>query len=132
MPASVMDPRLERFGDYRRLAKARAITYVIAQVDNQSGGDINMYEVVIVAEDGRQFEATSISDYIDVWRNSFGDGEVAKYNKGIELSYESRFFLHPGARGTAILGVKEPITSVQRVFVYPAGAFSRVEARRVK
>jgi hypothetical protein len=104
---------------------------VIAQVDNQSGGAIDMYEVVVVAANGRQFEATSISDYVDKWKDTFDGGEVAKYNKGVDLSNESRFFLLPGAKGTAILGVKEPITSVQRVFVYPAGAFDRVEARRV-
>ncbi len=132
IPASVMDPRLEKFGDYRRLAKARAITYLIAQVDNQSSQAITMYEVVIVTGDGRQFEATSISDYVDVWRDSFSDSEVTNYNRGVALSNASRFFLHPGAKGTAILGVRGPITSVRRVFVYPAGALDRVEARRVK
>lgn len=133
VPASIMDPRLERYGDYRRLAKARAITYLIAQVDNQSDGVINMYEVVVVTGDGRQLEATAISEYVDLWTDAFtGGGDSAKYNRGIELSNSSRFFLHPGAKGTAILGVKEPVTTVKRVFVYPAGAFDRVEARRIK
>jgi hypothetical protein len=127
-----MDPRLERYGDYRRLAKARAITYLIAQVDNRSDDTITMYEVVVVTNDGQQIEATSVSDYVDIWRDAFAteDGDVAKYNQGIELSNSSNFYLHPGAKGTAILGAKEPIKTVKRVFVYPAGAFDRVEARK--
>jgi hypothetical protein len=132
VPANIKDPRLERYGDYRRLAKARPITYLIAKVDNQSDDTINMYEVVVVTADGQQIEATSISDFVDIWRDSFAgeDGNVKKYNQGIELSTSSSFSLYPGARGTAILGAKEPITTVKRVFVYPAGAFDRVEARR--
>ncbi|MEI8406336.1 MULTISPECIES: hypothetical protein [unclassified Kribbella] len=134
IPASIMDPRLERYGDYRRLAKAPAITYVIAQVDNQSDDTINMYEVVIVTDAGQQIEATSISNYVDAWSNAFAGegGDIKKYTKGIELSNASNFYLHPGAKGTAILGAKEPIKTVKRVFVYPAGAFDRVEARRIK
>ncbi|TDW86331.1 hypothetical protein EV647_6411 [Kribbella sp. VKM Ac-2566] len=132
VPANIMDPRLERYGDYRRLAKARPITYLIAQVDNRSDDTITMYEVVVVTNDGQQIEATSVSDYVDIWRDAFAteDGDVAKYNQGIELSNSSNFYLHPGAKGTAILGAKEPIKTVKRVFVYPAGAFDRVEARR--
>ncbi len=132
VPANILDPRLERYGDYRRLAKARPITYLIAQVDNKSDDTINMYEVVVVTNDGQQIEATSISDYIDTWRDAFAgeDGDGAKYNRGIELSNSSSFYLHPGAKGIAILGAKEPIKTVKRVFVYPAGAFDRVEARR--
>ncbi|WP_133788267.1 hypothetical protein [Kribbella sp. VKM Ac-2571] len=132
VPANIMDPRLERYGDYRRLAKARPITYLIAQVDNRSDDTITMYEVVVVTADGQQIEATSISDYVDIWRDAFaGEGsDVTKYNLGIELSNSSNFYLHPGAKGTAILGAKEPIKTVKRVFVYPAGAFDRVEARR--
>jgi hypothetical protein len=134
IPASIMDPRLERYGDYRRLAKAPAITYVIAQVDNRSDDIINMYEVVVVTDAGQQIEATSIGDYVDTWRDAFAgeDGDTENYNRGIALSNASNFYLHPGAKGTAILGAKEPIKTVKRVFVYPAGAFDRVEARRVK
>ena len=134
VPTNIMDPRLERYGDYRRLAKARPITYLIAQVDNRSDDTITMYEVVVVTNDGRQIEATSISDYVDTWRDAFAGegGDAAKYNRGIELSNSSNFYLHPGAKGTAILGAKEPITTVKRVFVYPAGAFDRVEARRTR
>jgi hypothetical protein len=51
---------------------------------------------------------------------------------GIALSSASNFYLHPGAKGTAILGATEPIKSVKRVFFYPVGAFSRVEAQRIK
>lgn len=132
VPANILDPRLERYGDYRRLAKARPITYLIAQVDNKSDDTINLYEVVVVTNDGQQIEATSISDYVDTWRDAFAgeDGDVTKYNLGIKLSNSSSFYLHPGAKGTAILGAKEPIKTVKRVFVYPAGAFDRVEARR--
>ncbi|WP_350276616.1 hypothetical protein [Kribbella sp. HUAS MG21] len=129
-----MDPRLEPYGDYRRLAKARPITYLIAQVTNRSDDIITMYEVVVVTRDGRQIEATSISDYVDRWRDAFAveGADLTNYSRGIELSNASNFSLHPGAKGTAILGAKEPITTVERVFVYPAGAFSRVEARRTR
>ncbi|TCC05011.1 hypothetical protein [Kribbella soli] len=132
VPANIMDPRLERYGDYRRLAQARAITYLIAQVDNRSDDTITMYEVVVVTNDGQQIEATSISDYVDTWRDAFAGegGDATTYNRGIALSNSSNFYLHPGAKGTAILGAKEPIKTVKRVFVYPAGAFDRVEARR--
>jgi hypothetical protein len=137
VPASIMDPRLEPYGDYRRLAKGKPITYLIAQVDNQSDDTINMYEVVVVTNAGQQIEATSISDYVDTWRNSFAGGEgteadAENFSRGIELSNASNFALLPGAKGTAILGAKEPITTVKRVFVYPAGPFDRVEARRIK
>ncbi|TCC25527.1 hypothetical protein [Kribbella speibonae] len=134
VPANIMDPRLERYGDYRRLAKARSITYLIAQVDNRSDDTINMYQVVVVTNDGQQIEATSISDYVDTWRDAFAGegGDATKYNLGINLSISSNFYLHPGAKGTAILGAKEPIKTVKRVFVYPAGAFDRVEARRTR
>lgn len=134
VPANIKDPRLEPYGDYRRAANARPITYLIAQVDNQSDDTINMYEVVVVTNDGRQIEATSISNYIDTWRDSFAgeDGDVKKYNQGIELSNSSNFYLLPGAKGTAFLGATQPITTVKRVFVYPAGAFDRVEAKRTR
>lgn len=119
------------------MAKAPVITYLIADVDNQSDDAINMYMVVVVTGDGRQIVATQVSDYIDIWRETFasGDnglgGDVAKYNAGIKLAAQSQFDLHPGARGTAVLGAKESITTVSRVFVYPAGIFGRVEARRI-
>lgn len=138
VPASIMDSRLERYGDYRRLAKARAITYLIAQVDNRSSDTITMYEVVVVTDDGQQIEATPISDYVDIWRDAFaGDAsgrgvDVENYNRGVALSSASNFFLHPGAKGTAFLGAKQPIKTVKRVFVYPSGAFDRVEAHRIK
>jgi hypothetical protein len=105
-----MDPRLERYGDYRRLAKAPAITYLIAQVNNQSDNIITMYTVVIVTGSGQQIEATSISNYVDGWRDTFAGegGDYRKYTMGVALSNASSFFLHPGARGTAILGAKEP------------------------
>lgn len=134
VPANIMDARLERYGDYRRLAKARPITYLIAQVKNESDQPVNMYEVVVVTGDGQQIEATSISNYVDSWRDAFAgeDGDVTKYNQGIELSNASTFYLLPGAKGTAILGAKQPIKSVKRVFVYPSGAFDRVEAYRIR
>lgn len=134
VPANIKDPRLEPYGDYRRLAMAEPITYLIARVDNRSDDTINMYEVVVVTADGQQIEATSVSDFVDTWRDSFAgeNGNVKKYNLGIELSTSSSFYLLPGAKGTAILGAKEPIKTVERVFVYPAGAFDRVEARRTK
>ncbi|MER7247766.1 hypothetical protein [Kribbella sp. NPDC000426] len=134
VPANIKDPRLERYGDYRRLANARPITYLIAQVDNQSDDTINMYEVVVVTNDGQQIEATSISNYVDTWRDAFSGegGDARNYNRGIELSNSSNFYLLPGAKGTAFLGTKEPIKTVKRVFVYPAGAFDRVEARRIQ
>ncbi|MGY4766610.1 hypothetical protein ACXC9Q_06800 [Kribbella sp. CWNU-51] len=96
-----------------------------------------MHEVVVVTGSGQQIEATSISDYVDIWRDTFaGDasghgGDTTKYNMGIALSNASNFFLLPGAKGTAIMGVKVPIKTVKRVFVYPAGAFDRAEAHRI-
>jgi len=138
VPANIKDPRLEKYGDYRRLANARPITYLIAQVDNRSNDVITMYEVVVVTDSGQQIEATSISNYVDMWQDAFvGDasgssGDLDKYNAGTALSAASNFYLHPGAKGTAILGAKEAIRSVKRVFVYPAGPFDRVEAHRIK
>ncbi|MEU4194016.1 hypothetical protein AB0E69_19100 [Kribbella sp. NPDC026611] len=134
IPANILDPRLQRYGDYRRLAHARPITYLIAQVNNRSEETITMYEVVVVTATGQQIEATGISDYIDTWSETFAgdDADLDKYTRGLKLSNASQFQLLPGAKGTAFLGAKEPITSVQRVFVYPAGPFVRVEARRVK
>jgi hypothetical protein len=131
IPADRLDPRLQKYGDYRRLAKAPAVTYLIAQVDNQSDDTANLYKVVIVTAAGQQIEATSITDYIDRWRNAFTD-DTAKYNRGIDLSNKSRFYLHPGAKGTAFLATAQPITSVKRVFVYPTGIYPAVEAHRAK
>jgi hypothetical protein len=84
VPANIKDPRLEPYGDYRRLANARPITYLIAQVDNQSDDPINMYEVVVVTNDGQQIEATSISDYVDMWRDAFAGegGDARNYGRG--------------------------------------------------
>jgi hypothetical protein len=131
IPADRLDPRLQKYGDYRRLAKAPAVTYLIAQVDNQSDDSANLYKVVIVTAAGQQVEATSITDYIDRWRNAFTD-DATKYNRGIELSNNSDFYLHPGAKGTAILATSRSITSVKRVFVYPTGIYPAVEARRIR
>jgi hypothetical protein len=131
IPADRLDPRLQKYGDYRRLAKAPAVTYLIAQVDNQSDDSANLYKVVVVTTAGQQIEATSITDYIDRWRRTFID-DAAKYNRGIELSNSSDFSLHPGAKGTAILATSQPITSVKRVFVYPTGIYPAVEARRLR
>jgi hypothetical protein len=136
IPVPRTDPRLERFGDYRRLAKAPAVTYLIAAVDNQSDNTINMYKVIVVTNDGRQIEATSVSEYVDRWRDAFASddngngGDSKKYNLGITLSNESQMYLLPGARGTAVLAAKEPIATVKRVFVYPTGIFNQVEATR--
>ncbi|MEV6417363.1 hypothetical protein [Kribbella sp. NPDC051718] len=134
MPTPRTDPRLQPYGDYRRLAKAPVVTYLIATVDNQSDDTIDMYQVIVITNDGRQIEATSVSDFVDRWRNAFAgeDGDAAKYSRGVELSNDSRFYLLPGARGTAILATKDTIPSVKRVFVYPAGAFDRVEAHRTR
>jgi hypothetical protein len=132
VPTPRTDPRLEPYGDYRRLAKAPVVTYLIATVDNQSDDTINMYQVIVVTNDGRQIEATSVSNFVDQWRDAFAgeNGNATKYNRGVELSNDSQFYLLPGAKGTAILATKSPIPSVKRVFVYPAGGFSRVEAHR--
>jgi hypothetical protein len=133
IPTPRTDPRLERFGDYRRLAKAPVVTYLIATVDNQSDDTINMYQVVVVTNDGRQIKVTAVSDFVDQWREAFAGegGDSAKYNRGVRLSNESQFYLLPGAKGTAVLATKNPITSVKRVFVYPAGIFHRIEAHRI-
>ncbi|MEU4394744.1 hypothetical protein [Kribbella sp. NPDC023855] len=90
------------------------MTYLIATVDNQSDDTINMYKVVVVTNDGRQIEATSVSDYVDRWREAFAGegGDSAKYLRGIELSNKSQFYLLPGAKGTAILATGDPIPSV--------------------
>jgi hypothetical protein len=132
VPTPRTDPRLEPYGDYRRLAGAPVVTYLIATVDNQSDDTINMYKVVVVTNDGRQIEATSVSDFVDRWRDAFAGegGDAAKYNRGIELSNRSQFYLLPGARGTAFLATDTPLSSIKRVFVYPAGGFSRIEAHR--
>ncbi|MFI5712667.1 hypothetical protein [Kribbella sp. NPDC051620] len=108
------------------------MTYLIATVDNRSNDTINMYKVIVVTKEGRQIEATAVSDFVDEWCDAFAgeDGDATKYNRGVKLSNESQFYLLPGARGTAILATKSPISSVKRVFVYPAGLFSRVEAHR--
>jgi hypothetical protein len=134
VPTPRTDTRLEPYGDYRRLAGAPAVTYLIASVDNQSDDTINMYKVVVVTNDGRQIEATSVSDFVDRWREAFAGegGDSAKYNRGIELSNKGQFYLLPGAKGTAILATDSSIPSVKRVFVYPAGLFSRVEAHRTR
>jgi hypothetical protein len=42
VPTQRLDPRLEKFGDYRRLAKAPVVTYLVATVDNQSSEAITM------------------------------------------------------------------------------------------
>lgn len=138
VPTPRTDPRLERYGDYRRLAKAPVVTYLMATVDNRSSDIINMYRIVVVTDAGQQIEATSVTDYIDTWRDAFASnasgegGDSKNYNLGITLSNHSQFYLLPGAKGTAVLAAKSPIKSVKRVFVYPAGIFSRVEAHRVK
>lgn len=129
VPANIMDPRLERYGDYRRLVGAKPITYLIAQVTNRSDDIITMSEVVVVTANGQQVEAAPISDYLEDWA---GEADVENFPQGLRLANDSRFFLHPGAKGTAFLGAKEPITSVARVFVYPVGPFSRVEAHRTR
>jgi hypothetical protein len=134
VPTPRTDPRLERYGDYRRLAKAPVVTYLIATVDNQSDDTVNMYKVIVVTNEGRQIEATSVGDFIDEWRDTFAGegGDATKYNRGVKLSNESQFYLLPGAKGTAVLATRSPISSVKRVFVYPAGLFSRVEAHRTR
>lgn len=129
VPTPRLDPRLEKVGDYRRLAKAPVVTYLIATVDNQSNDAITMDSVVVITGSGHQIEATPVSDYVDKWRESFA-GDSRNYSRGITLSNDSRVYLLPGAKGTAILAAKEPITSVKRVFVYPTGIFPRVEAHR--
>lgn len=127
-----MDPRLQKYGDYRRLAQAPTVTYLIAHVDNRSEGVINMYQVVVVTAEGRQVEATSVSDYVDRWRDAISEkgGDWTAVNRGYQLANDSTFYLHPGAKGTAILATDVPIKSVKRVFVYPAGGFDRLEAFR--
>jgi hypothetical protein len=110
----------------------------MATVDNRSSDIINMYKIVVVTDAGQQIEATSVTDYIDAWRDAFASnasgegGDSKKYNLGITLSDDSQFYLLPGAKGTAVLAARSPIKSVKRVFVYPAGILGRVEAHRIK
>lgn len=133
VPTPRLDPRLERYGDYRRLARAPTITYLIAQLDNQSSDTVTLSKVVVVSVQGRQIEATPISDYIDRWATTvLRRGSTDDYLAGLRLSSASNIVLHPGARASVVLGADESITTVKRVFAYPGNALDAVEAHRVR
>lgn len=130
VPTPADDARVQEVEAYREAAGAEPVTYVVAEVDNTAGtDDVNMYSVVVVTEDGQQVELMGISDLLGEW---MGEGST-DYNRGVRLSNEHRFFLRPGAVGTAVLAVEGELSSdPARVYVLPAGGMTEVEATRLE
>ncbi len=135
IPTPAEDAAVAKYEAYRKLAKAPKVVYVKAVVDNSKGTEnINMYQVVVVGEDGQQIEVGSPDDTVSDWQDAFETNSrkgVERYNQGVNLINRGHVYLRPGAKGTAILISPSPITSVQRVFVYPAGGFDQVEATKL-
>lgn len=133
IPLSPDDPGVAELEAYRKLTGSDDVGYVRVIVDNMGGTeDINMYQVVAVTSAGEQVEFSGLAEAIATWRGRLAEDDVAGYNRGIDLTNEQQFFLLPGAKGTALLVNPEPVTEVARVFVYPAGAFDRIEAYKVR
>ena len=133
IPLSPDDPAVAELEEYRKLTGSDDVGYVKVIVDNTNGtDDINMYSVVAVTSAGEQVEFTGLDEAISTWQDRLPEDDVAGYNRGVELTNQHQFFLHPGAKGTAILINPEPVSDVSRVFVYPAGGSNRVEAYKVR
>lgn len=135
IPANASDPKLSKFEDYRKLAGAPKVTYITADVDNINGADgINMYEVIVTTDQGKQIQVMSVSDTLTGWEKAFDyhtNSGVHNHNIGVHLADSaSQVFLQPGAKGTFVLATRQPITSAGHVYVFPAGAFDQVEAHQ--
>jgi hypothetical protein len=116
---------------FRQAVGAPPVTYIVANVNNVSGGTwLNMYQVVVVTKSGHQIDVGNIDTMIGNWNEQVGTSNVDLYNNGVELYNENSTNLLPGAKGTAVLATDETIDSVARVYVYPAGGFDRVEAQK--
>ena len=131
----VKDLRLQKFGDYRRLAKASPVTYLAATINNASEDTpVNMYSVVVITPAGEQVQFRSISEQIGEWMQVFANpsssSDSANYNRGVDLANANQIYLLPGAKGTAFLTSQTPVPRVSRVYVYPSGGLERVEATR--
>ncbi len=133
VPTATSDARLADVEAYRQEAGAAEVSYVVADVDNTNGTEnINMYQIVVVTEDGQQVEFGSLDPIISEWRDLISpNGEdIDASNRGSDLINEHQVYLLPGAKESAILAAKEQIQSVARVYVYPAGGFDMIEATK--
>lgn len=130
VPTPADDPRLADIEEYRQVAGVEDVTYFVAEVDNTAGAaDINMYQVVVVTDAGDQIEATGVDELIGEWRDTAPND---RYNDGVDLANEHRFFLRPGAKGYAVLAVPQQISGEPaRVYVSPAGGMVELEATKV-
>lgn len=128
VPADAQDPAVAKLEAYRKKAKGAPVTYLIGQIDDSNGAsDLNMYSVVVVTDDGQQITADGVSAAVEEWQQAFGTSDTKNYNDGVNLINASEFFLRPGAKGTVVLVADQAISSVRRVFVYPAGGMDEVE-----
>ncbi len=132
IPTKATDQNVREYESYRNLANAPETTYIQATVDNQSvDTNANMYQVVIVTEDGEQVTFEGAGDRVEEWMSTFRDGDdedSRKYNVGVDLVNKDIDVLRPGAKGKRVLAVEGELPSVQRVFVYPSGGMTEVAA----
>lgn len=117
---------VDRLEAERKRLQEPALSYVVVSIDNTNGtGDVNMYKVAVVDNDGNQYESVNFDDL--GWSDKATD-DTAEYNRVIGLSTDLSVFLHPGAKGTAVMLFKKRPPTVKRLFVYPDGGLEDTEA----
>lgn len=66
------DPRLQTYGDYRRLAGATPVTYLAATINNASQNiAVNMYSVQVITPSGEQLQFKPVSGQLEEWLKTF-------------------------------------------------------------
>jgi ABC-type glycerol-3-phosphate transport system substrate-binding protein len=113
----------------RATVDGEKVTLVPVTIDNTNGTEsLNMYGLTIITKDGQQVDSMPLDDAFTSWMDSAGD-DVDKYNALVDVSNKYTMFdLQPGAKGTAVVAFKEPVTSAWRVTVMPSGGSENVEA----
>lgn len=123
------DPAVAAVEQARASVNGPPVTLVPVVIDNTAGAEnLNMYGITVVTKAGEQIKSVDLSDSFSQWRDAAGD-DTDKYNALVDIENKYALFdLAPGAKGTALVAFDQPITSVWRVTVMPAGGFDEVAA----
>lgn len=145
LPVPSSDERLREIEKFRKDAGADPVTYIIADIDNRQGSEyVNMYDVTAYDVDGKKYEFSGVSDFIDEWGPTYTsdydyvlpDGTKmestageALYSRGSDLSNEYLDGIDAAERGPMVLASKASKlpNEFTRVAVHPSGGMNEAE-----
>jgi len=98
LPAPATDPALAKLEAFREKAGGKRVSYVVADVDNQTGTEpVNMHQINAFDKEGREYKFGAVTEVLETWkptyRNDFEyklpDGRVVDNATGRALGNEA-------------------------------------------